>query len=402
MSVFLTGGSGFLGSYVLHRLLTEHRERVAVLTRAACQSEAVQKLWSALQLHLDAEEFFSLLPKIHFIYGDITRPDLGISQKQQKWILDEVDSILHAAASLNRKSERACMQTNLVGTLSTLELARALEARDQLRRYSFVSTSAVCGHRKGGETLSEDEVLNLEHSDYDPYARTKKFCEHMVQTLLPSASVAIFRPSTVMGDSRFAATSQFDMVRAFCLLADLPFVPIRPSARQDIVNANWVGRSIETLHMRAELPYRTFNLSAGPSACTAREIVGALAPAIGKGPRFVPKAKAPLESLLQLVSQSSIRNHATHVASLMKVFLPYFTFDTVLDNERTTTLLETEPTAFTDYCLDLYRYAKRHNFSYPYRPLPQKPSAKSSENVTSMHADMRIRKNGIKSVEFAR
>ena len=40
--------------------------------------------------------------------------------------------------------------------------------------------------------------------------------------LKPDVPLTIFRPSIVMGDSRHAETTQFDMVRAFVFLAGLP------------------------------------------------------------------------------------------------------------------------------------------------------------------------------------
>ena len=81
------------------------------------------------------------------------------------------------------------------------KLARAAHDHHGLRRFSFVSTTAIAGKRNA-ETLTEDQALEWDRSDYDPYARTKKFCEHMVAELLPDVERTIFRPSTVLGDSR--------------------------------------------------------------------------------------------------------------------------------------------------------------------------------------------------------
>ena len=69
--------------------------------------------------------------------------------------------------------------------------------------------------------LAEDASIDWDRSDYDPYARTKKFCEHMVRELLPDVPRTVFRPSIVLGDSRRPETTQFDMVRAFVFLAGL-------------------------------------------------------------------------------------------------------------------------------------------------------------------------------------
>src|SRR5258707_364191 len=89
---------------------------------------------------------------------------------------------------------------------------------DGRRRCSQVSTVAVAGTRSH-EVVTEDSSIDWNRSDYDPYARTKKFCEHMVRELLPEVPRTVFRPSIVLGDSRRAETTQFDMVRAFVFLA---------------------------------------------------------------------------------------------------------------------------------------------------------------------------------------
>src|SRR5437667_7566786 len=103
-----------------------------------------------------------------------------------------------------------------------------------LRRFSHVSTVAVAGKRHD-EILMEDGAIDWDRSDYDPYARTKKFAEHMVRELLPGVPHTIFRPSIVLGDSRRPETTQFDMVRAFVFLGSLPVLPFRPDDCIDIV-----------------------------------------------------------------------------------------------------------------------------------------------------------------------
>ncbi len=92
--------------------------------------------------------------------------------------------------------------------------------------------------------------IDWTRSDYDPYARTKKFCEHMVRELLPDVQKIIFRPSIVLGDTRYGATTQFDMVRAFVFLAGLPVLPLRPDDRIEIIPVDYVAKAIATLHQK--------------------------------------------------------------------------------------------------------------------------------------------------------
>src|SRR5207237_1479865 len=123
-----------------------------------------------------------------------------------------------------------------------------------LRRFSEISTVAVAG-RRSNELVTEDGAIDWERSDYDPYARTKKFGEHMVRELLPDVPRTIFRPSIVLGDSRRAETTQFDMVRAFVFLAGLPVLPLRSRDRGGLANVDFAAGSIASLHMNEETHY---------------------------------------------------------------------------------------------------------------------------------------------------
>src|SRR4029079_10033286 len=106
-----------------------------------------------------------------------------------------------------------------------------------------------------------------------PYARTKKFCEHMVETLLPDVPTTVFRPATVIGDTRFAATTQFAMLLAVLTLARMKLLPLRPDARHDIVSADYVGHAIADIHQKAEPKSRIYHLRAGEASETHSQMM---------------------------------------------------------------------------------------------------------------------------------
>ena len=371
-TIFITGATGFLGSYVVDRLMHTTDVRLAALTRAKDRDEGVAKLWKAMQLHWDGSTFYRFLDRIDFVPGDLTEPKLGIADGRYEALITGCNSVLHIAASLNRKSEKQCLNHNLRGTLAVIKLARAMQEDHGLRRFSHVSTVAVAGQRDS-EVILEDEAIDWEVSDYDPYGRTKKFCEHMVRELLPEVEKTFFRPSIVMGDSRFAATTQFDMVRAFCTLADIPVLPFDPNGRVDIVNADWVGKAIADLHMKKQ-KHQIFHLSSGRSSHTMGEITAAL----NKPPRFMPALESPFGKVMNALASSKRKNTATLIGSLFKVFLPYITYDTVFDNSRAVDALGEAPVPFTEYCGELYRYAKSVSYEYPAKPLPPKAESQSA------------------------
>jgi nucleoside-diphosphate-sugar epimerase len=257
---------------------------------------------------------------------------------------------------------------NLRGTLEVLTLARHIEHYHGLRRFSQVSTVAVAG-RRSHEVVTEDRSIEWDRSDYDPYARTKKFCEHMMRELLPDSPTMIFRPSIVLGDSRHPETTQFDMVKAFVFLAGLPVLPFRSTDKIDIVNVDFVADAIATLHQKDRPQHDTYHLSSGIASQTFRELTSALAAAQNKrGPLFVPVLEAPFSSAVNFAANRT--GAMAKGASLMKVFMPYLVWNTVFDNTRVTTELGRKPVPFSQYSYPLLKFSRDHEFEYPYLPWP--------------------------------
>jgi thioester reductase-like protein len=370
MATFITGSTGYLGAHIAAGLLESHAGRLNLLVRARDQRAAQLRLWQALQLHFDFARFQQWLgDRIELFLGDITLPQFGLAGADFQRLVQSTESVIHCAASLNRQSEKSCLNVNLRGTLEVLQFARKVVADHGMRRFSHVSTVAVAG-RRSGEIVTEDKSIDWSLSDYDPYARTKKFCEHLIRELLPDVHTIIFRPSIVLGDSRHAETTQFDMVRAFVFLAGLPCLPLYPAGRMDIVPVDYVASSIVALHQKEKPLFDTYHLSSGENSQTCREITDALSRSRGRhGPLYIPSVSGVFSSF---VSWLSNRRGTTigHTASLLRVFLPYLLWDTVFDNHRVVQETGKSPARFTDYCYPLYQFCVSHNFSFPYQEWP--------------------------------
>lgn len=372
MAIFITGSTGYLGAHVAANLLAGSKDSLNLLVRAKTAREAEIRLWNTLQMHLDFERFLDFLrARITIFLGDLTGARFGLSGEEYGQLSKTTDSIIHCAASLNRRSEKTCLNVNLRGTLEVLQLARRAQADHGLRRFSHVSTVAVAGHRQD-EVVGEDQAIDWNRSDYDPYARTKKFSEHMVRELLPDVSFTIFRPSIILGDSRHGETTQFDMVRAFVFLAQLPVLPFRAEDRLDIVNVDFVSSAIATIHQKDKPAHDTYHLSSGKASQTYRELTKALAEARHKlAPMFSPGLVGPFTSVVNWLANRR-GTVVGHGASLMKVFLPYLTFNTVFDNARAVSETGNSPVPFSEYCYPLFQFSKKNHFEYPYRPWPEK------------------------------
>jgi thioester reductase-like protein len=369
VAIFLTGSTGYIGAHIAANLLEGYRDSLNLLIRAKDPHEAEVRLWQALQLHLDFPRFHNHLhTRIKIFRGDLTGPRFGLSDSDYERLVYTTDSVIHCAASLNRKSEKSCLNVNLRGTLEVVQMAMRARIHHGIRRFSHVSTVAVAGHRQD-EVVTEDESIDWSRSDYDPYARTKKFCEHMIRQLLPDTPKTIFRPSIVLGDSRYPQTTQFDMVKAFVFLAGLAVLPFRPNDKIDIVNVDFVADAIATLHQKADPQYDTYHLSSGTDSQTFRELTTALAAVQSKsGPIFMPSLAKPFNGTVNWMSNR--KGKIGYGGSLMKVFMPYLLWNTVFDNTRVTTELNRKPVPFSQYSFPLLKFSRESNFSYKFQEWP--------------------------------
>src|SRR5579862_508469 len=369
VAILLTGSTGYIGAHIASNLLAESGESLNVLVRARDPLEARQRLWHGLQLHMDAPQFEELShSRIRIFLGDLTNAHFGLVDDEYRALVRSTDSVVHCAASLNRKSEKSCLNVNLRGTLEVIQFARRAREDHGLRRFSHVSTVAVAGHR-ANEVVEEDSSIDWNRSDYDPYARTKKFCEHMIRQLLPGVQRTIFRPSIVLGDSRRPETNQFDMVRAFVFLAGLPVLPFRPSDKIDIVPVDYVADAIVTLHLKPNPAHEIYHLSSGTSSETFSELTGALAKAQGKrGPMFMPSLEGPSSKMVNSLARRA--GKIGGLATLLKVFLPYLVWNTVFDNRRVVEETGRKPAPFSQYCFPLLKFSRESHFKYPYRDWP--------------------------------
>src|SRR5712671_7690877 len=160
MAIFLTGSTGYLGSYLATGLFRGHRDSLNLLVRAQAQQDARERLWQSLQLHMEFPEFQEhIATRTRMFLGDLTNERFGLADDEYHTLVESTDSLIHCAASLNRKSEKQCLNVNLRGTLEAIQLARRAQNRHGLRRHSHVSAVAVAWKRQN-KTVTEDAALD--------------------------------------------------------------------------------------------------------------------------------------------------------------------------------------------------------------------------------------------------
>jgi nucleoside-diphosphate-sugar epimerase len=89
---------------------------------------------------------------------------------------------------------------------------------------------------------------------------------------------AIFRLSSIVGDSRTGVVRQFNCVHRVMSLFPrnlLPLAPGRPDAPIDLVATDWATAALVYLFESAFVPGRFYHVCAGPErSLTVREIIG--------------------------------------------------------------------------------------------------------------------------------
>src|SRR5262249_42029101 len=158
VAIFLTGSTGYIGAHIAANLL-QSESALNVLVRAKDAREGELRLWQALQLHMEFPRFYEYLQtRVRLFRGDLTTPRFGLGGDEYDRLIHTTDSVVHCAASLNRKSEKSCLNVNLRGTLEVVQLARHAQYYHGLRRFSHVSTVAVAGKRHN-EVVTEDHSI---------------------------------------------------------------------------------------------------------------------------------------------------------------------------------------------------------------------------------------------------
>ncbi len=192
MSYFVTGGTGFIGRYLV-RQLARRNERVFVLVRpgSLAKFEELRQWWG--------DDAACVEP----VTGDLAEPMLGLGDADRARLQGQVRHFMHLGAVYDLAASSASMDVaNILGTEHAMQLAADLGAGC----FHLVSSIAAAGLYDGvfDEGMFE-QAEGLEH----PYFRTKHESEGMVRTRC-TIPWRIYRPAMVVGHSRTGHIDKID------------------------------------------------------------------------------------------------------------------------------------------------------------------------------------------------
>ena len=337
MNYFVTGATGFIGRFLVGRLLKRDDTRVFALVR--CGSE--YKL-DALRnrLGVDADRLVA-------IHGDINEKLLGVSKRDQDDLNGQIDHFFHLAAIYDLTADENTQRyTNIEGTRQTLKLAEKIQAG----RFHHVSSIAAAGLYDG--TFTENMFEEATGLD-DAYLLTKHESEALVrqESKIPWR---IYRPAMVVGHSETGAMDKVDgpyyLFKFIQKLKDvlpnwIPLIGVE-GGHFNVVPVDFVADALDHIAHQPDHDSQCFHLTADRSYSLG-EIMDIVAGA-AQAPRMALKLENRLFDVVpgfvrkgvSALTPNLLLNAALDNLDIPPSAMKFLTFPTEYDNSRAKAALE--------------------------------------------------------------
>ena len=160
-TLFITGATGYVGRFLIYKILKDLDVARIYITLRPKRSKSIAER----EAEFKDLELFQFLPthdsvnKIFAIPGDINAPNLGISDDFQSKLKQEVDIVIHSAASIRfNEPLKSSSRIHIDGTNNLIELASEFK---KLQVFIHISSIGAWINR---EVLEE----SIPESPYDP------------------------------------------------------------------------------------------------------------------------------------------------------------------------------------------------------------------------------------------
>ena len=244
-TVLLTGGTGFMGSFLAAELI-KAGTYVVFLARDGRDKSAADRVSEVLRWHGQSDESC-----YRVLSGDLTQPQFGLSAASYEQLAQECTEIWHVASetTFSEKRRELLERVNIQGTRRILEFA--VDSHAEMINYvsSCYSVGKVVGDC--------DEQLIPQTEFNNPYEETK----HKAETLLTETCLhlglpyLIYRPSIIAGHSVTGRTLIFNGLYYPLRMLDYFGQKILSDWADGGENARQLGARV-TDNGRVELPVR--------------------------------------------------------------------------------------------------------------------------------------------------
>jgi len=317
---FITGFPGFIANRLVERL-ARSTGKLLLLVQPSLKERAAEELARIAALTGREASTFQTVP------GDISLPELGLSEVDRQLVRTETTRVFHLAAIYDLAVVRdLAIKINVEGTKNLNAFARSLP---RLRHYHHVSTCYVAGKREG--RILETE-LKHDAGFRNFYEESKYLAEIEVENLKSDVPVTIHRPSVVCGDSRTGETAKYDGVYYLILYLlrwprGLSMLNIgNHEVALNLVPVNFVVDAMAALAFDENAIGKTLQI-ADPNPLTTNQLFNAIARSINGRQSKITVPPSWVEFFLMLPPSPAITGLPHHA-------VPYFflkqTYDTSL------------------------------------------------------------------------
>ncbi|KAI0895038.1 large subunit of L-aminoadipate-semialdehyde dehydrogenase [Annulohypoxylon nitens] len=213
LTIFLTGATGFLGSYLVKDILDRTSRDIKLIAHvrgAKDSSAALQRLRRSLQGYgLWKEEW---LARLSAVVGDLSKPQLGVEDSTWQQLAKDVDVVIHNGATVHWiRKYQDMMASNVLSTIDAMKLCNEGKAKV----FCFVSSTSVLDTdyyinlseeqtRTGQGAVMESDDMNGSRTGLGTgYGQTKWVSEQLVREAgRRGLRGSVVRPGYVLGDSQ--------------------------------------------------------------------------------------------------------------------------------------------------------------------------------------------------------
>ncbi|KAF5861734.1 hypothetical protein ETB97_012611 [Aspergillus alliaceus] len=342
--VFLTGGTGFIGIFLLEELLLRPNvQRVACLVRATDELEAMKRIIAAF-------ERYALRPhhieKLWAIPGDLSERHLGLSNERFMYFAEWTSVIFHLGARVNWiEPYEPHRQANVLGLLNMVRFANTKRPK-AIHHLSSTSVYGPVGYVSGATYIAEDKTPKayLEALKYDTgYSQSKSVAEVIAWNAIANGlAVTIHRPGFVLGHSQTGVGNSDDFFsRLIPSCVRLGQYPELSEHRDAFVSVDFVVMALLQIASSQGSAGRAYNLIEphGDAMIPVSEIFQSVNEALPRG----SLTEVPYG---EWVKNCQLQSH-TDAQHLLRPLLPMLE-ETVLDNKTRWELQSRMPILGTD------------------------------------------------------